>query len=200
MHWIALNWIALIALHCIELHYCIALHWLHCIALHYDMFGIFFAGFAEISQWPLDFITRFHVHVLRNAFTFAFAYDMFGVFCEICRNQSMAPGFCYSDSCTCGRQHDTHTSRHTARQQERQTDKQKHWYMSHPFSLFPFHAKPGLTRLTRVSLGTECMSSCVCPVQKLIILLRVCVWYFSCPRELFLRCHIVFLICFLNIN
>ena len=40
-------------------------------------------GFAESSQWTLDFITRFHVHVLRNAFTFACAYDMFGTFCEI---------------------------------------------------------------------------------------------------------------------
>ena len=37
-------------------------------------------GYPEISQWPLDFITRFHAHVLMNAFTFAFAYDMFGIF------------------------------------------------------------------------------------------------------------------------
>ena len=52
-----------------------------------------FVGYPEISQWLLDFITRFHAHVLMNAFTFAFAYDMFGIFCEICRNQSMVPRF-----------------------------------------------------------------------------------------------------------
>ena len=105
-----------------------------------------FVGFAEISQWPLDCIIRFHVHVLRNAFTFAFPYDMFGIFCEICRNQSMPPRVYYMDSCTCATQEDTQISRHKERQQERQTDKQKHRYMSHPLSLFPFHAKPGPTR------------------------------------------------------
>ena len=142
-----------------------------------------FAGYPEVSQWPLDvIITRFHAHVLRNAFTFAVAYDMFGIFCEIFRNQSMAPRFYYSDSCTCERppferqiqrQRQTETDRQseTDRQtdrerqrksdrkthrhqdtkrdnkKDRQTDTQKHCYMSHPFSLFPFHAKPGLTRL-----------------------------------------------------
>ena len=35
------------------------------------------------------------------------------------------------------------TQRETTRKTDRQ---QKHWYMSHPFSLFPFHAKPCLTR------------------------------------------------------
>ena len=137
---IALQWIA-IALRCIALH-CIALLALHCIMTCLESF----VGVPEISQWPLDLITRFHTHVLMNAFTFAFAYDMFGIFCEICRNQSMAPRFYYSDSCTCERQEDTLTSRHKERQQERQTDKQTYWYVSHPFSLFPFHAKPGLTR------------------------------------------------------
>ena len=106
-------------------------------------------GYPEISQWPLDIITRCHAHILRNAFTFAVAYDMFGIFGEIYRNQSMVPRFYYSDSCTCERQEDTQTSRHKERQQERQTDKQKHWYMSHPFSLFPFRAKPRLTRPNR---------------------------------------------------
>ena len=95
-----------------------------------------FVGLAEICQWPLDVITRFHVHVLRNAFTFAFAYDMFGIFCEICRNQSMAPRFYYSDSCTCERppferqrqrQRQTETDRQTDRQSEtdRQTDRER---------------------------------------------------------------------------
>ena len=135
------------------MHYCIALIALHCIRTCLESF----VGYPEISQWPLDFITRFHAHVLRNAFTFAVAYDMFGIFCEICRNQSMAPRCYYSDSCTCERQEDTQTSRHKERQQERQTDKQKHWYMSHPFSLFPFHAKPCLTRLG--SLKTSILSA-----------------------------------------
>ena len=71
------------------------------------------------------------------------------------------------------RQEDTQTSRYKERQQERQTDKQKHWYMSHPFSLFPFHAKAGLTRLKQVSVVAECMPRCVCPVQKMILSLRV---------------------------
>ena len=130
---IALQWIAL--LHCVALHR-IALHCIDCIALHCIRTCLkSFVGYPEISQWPLDFITRFHAHVLRNAFTVAVAYDMFGIFCEICRNQSLARRFYYSDSCTCERQEDTQTSRHTERQQERQTDKQKHCYMSHPFSL-----------------------------------------------------------------
>ena len=117
-----------------------------------------FVGFAEISQWPLEFITRFQPHVLMNAFTFAFASDMFGIFCEICRNQAMAPRFNYSGSCTCEgppferqrqrqrqrqtdrqretekvRQENSHTSRHKERQQERQTDKQKHFLYVSPF-------------------------------------------------------------------
>ena len=44
------------------------------------------------------------------------------------------------------RHQDTKRDNKTDRQTDRQTDKQKHWYMSHPFSLFPFHAEPGLTR------------------------------------------------------
>ena len=131
-----------IALHCVALR-CIALLALHCIMTCLESF----VGYPEISQWPLDFITWFHAHVLMNAFTFAFAYDMFGILCEICRNQSMAPRFYYSDTCTCERREYTQTSRHNERQQERQTDKQTHCSMSHPFSFFPFHAKPGLTRL-----------------------------------------------------
>ena len=120
----------------------------------------------------------------------AFAYDMFGICCKICRNQSMAPRCYYSDSCTCERppferqrqrqrqtetdrqtdnqrqidrqtdrqtdrqretervrQEVSQTSRHNERQQERQTDKQKNCSMSLPFSLFLFHARPGLTRI-----------------------------------------------------
>ena len=123
-------------------------------------------GYPEISQCPLDFITRFHAHVLMNAFTFAFAYDMFGIFCEICRNQSMVPRFCYSDSCTCERQQDTQTWRHKERQQERLTDKQKHSYMSHPFSLFPFHAKPGLTRPKRGLYGHRMHAKVGLPCSK----------------------------------
>ena len=139
----------LFTMHCID---CIVLncimallrcwHWLHCIRTCLESF----VGYPEISQWPLDFITRFHAHVLMNAFTFAFAHDMFGIFCKISRNHWMAPRFYYSDSCTWERQEDTQTSRHKERQQERPTDKQKHLYMSRPFSLFPFHAKPGTTR------------------------------------------------------
>ena len=102
LHCVAMN--CIIALRCIALH-CIALLALHCIRTCLESF----VGYPEISQWPLDFITRFHAHVLMNAFTFAFAYDMFGIFCEICRNQSMAPRFYYSDSCTCERQEDTQT-------------------------------------------------------------------------------------------
>ena len=89
-------------------------------------------GFAEISQWPLDLITRFLVHVSRNGFTVAFAYDMFGIFCEICRNQSMAPRCYYSDSCTCERapvdrqrqkQRQIETDRHS--ETDRQTDRER---------------------------------------------------------------------------
>ena len=177
------------------MHYCVALHWLHCIRTCLESF----VGYPEISQWPLDFITRFHAYVLMNAFTFAFAYDMFGTFCEVCRNQSMAPRFYHSDSCTCERQEDTQTWRHKERQQERLTDKQKHWYMSHPFSLFPFHAKPGLTRPNRAFGQHRKVPRCVCPVQKMTISLRVFFWHFSCPRGLCLRCHFVFLLCFLSI-
>ena len=144
------------------LHYlqCIVLHGIDCIPLHCIRTCLeSFVMYPEISQGPLDLITRFHAHVLMNAFTLAFAYDMFGIFCEICRNQSMAPRFYYSDSCTWERQEDTQTSRHKERQQERPTDKQKHLYMSHPFSLFPFHAKPGTTRPwgpeTEHSVATE---------------------------------------------
>ena len=54
------------------------------------MSGIFCGVFRT-----LDFITRFHAHVLMNTFTFAFAHDMFGIFCGICRNQPMAPRFYY---------------------------------------------------------------------------------------------------------
>ena len=82
-----------------------------------------FVGFPEISQWPLDFITRFHVHVLRNTFTFAFAYDMFGFLCELSRNQSMAPRFYYSDSCTCERP--PFERRDKDRDRQRQTDNQR---------------------------------------------------------------------------
>ena len=173
-----IDWLHCIVLHCFALH-CIALIALHCIALWHVW--IFFVGYPEISQWPLDFITRFHAHVLMNVFTFAFAYDMFGIFCDICGNQSMTPRFYYSDSCTCERppcerqrqrqrqtdtdrqsdtdrqtdrqretekvgQEDTQTSRHKETTR-RQTDKRKDFSMSHPFSPFPFHAKPGLTRL-----------------------------------------------------
>ena len=150
--------IALIALHCISMNCIIALRCiaLHCVALHCIVLLALHCirtclessvGYPEISQWPLDFITRSHAHVLRDTFTFAVAYDRIGIFCEICRKQSMAPRFSSSDSCTWERQEDTQTSRHKERQQERPTDKQKHLYKSHPFSLFPFHAKPGLTRL-----------------------------------------------------
>ena len=83
------------------------------------------------------------MHKYISSSTFAFAYDMFGIFCEICRNQSMAPRFYYSDSCTCfercvsmvsskvGTQvrlgvreieEDTDTDRQTDRQTNRQTD------------------------------------------------------------------------------
>ena len=108
-----------------------------------------------------------------NAFTFAFAYDVFGIFCEICRNQSMAPRFYYSDSCTCERQEYTETCWQKGRLQERLTDKQKHSYMSHPFSLFPFHAKPSLTRPTQGFCWHRLMARCICPVQKMIVSLRV---------------------------
>ena len=147
LHW--LHWLHCIALNCITALRCIALHWLHCIRTCLESF----VGYPEISQWPLVFINRLHAHDLRNAFTFAFAYDMFGIFCEICRNQSMPPRFYSSDSCTCERQEDTQTWRHKERQRERLTDKQKHWYMSHPDSLFPFYAKPSLTWLNRVSVA-----------------------------------------------
>jgi hypothetical protein len=86
---------------------------LHCIMTCLESF----VGFAEISQWPLDFIIRFHVHVLRHAFIFAFAYDMFGFFCEIYRKQSMVPRIYYSDSCTCER-----PPFERQRQRQRQTD------------------------------------------------------------------------------
>ena len=85
-------------LHCVALHCCIALHCIALIALHCIRTCLeSFVGYPEFSQWPLDFITRFHAHVLMNAFTFAFVYDMFGIFCKICRNHSMAPIFYYSD-------------------------------------------------------------------------------------------------------
>ena len=63
LHCIAL--IALIALHCNDLHYCIALRCfaLHCIALtalHCIRTCLeSLVGYPEISQWPLDSITRF---------------------------------------------------------------------------------------------------------------------------------------------
>ena len=101
----ALHCIDCIALNCIIALRCIALIALHCIRTCLESF----VGYPEISQWPLDFITRLHAHVLRNAFTFAVAYDMFGFVCEMCRNQSMVPRFYYSDSCTYERQEDTQT-------------------------------------------------------------------------------------------
>ena len=88
-----------------------------------------FVEFAEIRQWPLDFITRFHVHVLRTAFTFTFAYDIFGIFYEICRNQSMTPRFYYSDSCTCDRppfERQRHRQRQTDTDRQSETDRQTH--------------------------------------------------------------------------
>ena len=122
----------------------LCLHCIGSIALHCIMTCLeSFVGLAEISQRALDLITRFHVHVLRNAFTFAFAYDMFGIFCELCRNQSMAPRFYYSDSCTCerppfGRQRqrqrqidrqsetDRPTDRQTYRERQRKSDRKTH--------------------------------------------------------------------------
>ena len=113
-----------------------------CLPLHLLMTCLeYFVRFAEINQWPLDFITRIHVHVrdllLRGR-------DK----TETDRHRQTI-----RDSQTDRqretekvRHEDSQTSRHKERQQERQTDRQKHRYMSHPFSLFPFHAKPGLTR------------------------------------------------------
>ena len=88
--------------HCIiALLHCVALHCIACIAWHRIRTCLeSFVGYPEISQWSLDLITRFHAQVLMNAFTLAFAYAMFGIFCEIRRNQSMVPRFYYSDSCT----------------------------------------------------------------------------------------------------
>ena len=48
-------------------------------------------------------------------------------------------------------------------------------------------------------MGTECMARCVCLVEKMIISLRMCFSHFRCPRGLFLRCNIVFLLCFSSI-
>ena len=101
-----------------------------------------FVRFAEINQWPLDFITRIHVHVCERP-PFERQRQR--------QRQTETDRQSETDRQTDRerqkvRQEDSPTSRHRDRQQERQTDKQKHCFMSHPFSLFPFHAKPGLTR------------------------------------------------------
>ena len=118
LHCISLQWIAL--LHCVALH-CIALIALHCIRTCLESF----VGYAEISQWPLDVITRLHAHVLMNAFTFAFADDMFGICCEICRI-SQWPLDCTTRIHVHVRDRKTHrtdikTQRETTRTTDRQT-------------------------------------------------------------------------------
>ena len=119
-----LQCIALVAFHCVAMNCIVALRCIALLALHCIMTCLeSFVGYPEIRQWPLDLITRCHAHVLRNAFTCAVAHDMFGIYCEICRNQSLALRFDYMDSCTLERQEDAQTSRHKERQQERQTDK-----------------------------------------------------------------------------
>ena len=102
-------------------------------------------SFAEINQWPLDFISRTHAHV-RDLLLRGRDKDR--------DRQRQTDNQRQIDRQTDRqretekvRQEDAQTSRHKDRQQETQTDKQTHCSMSHPFSLFPFHAKPGLTRL-----------------------------------------------------
>ena len=130
------------ALHCIAL---IALHSIALIALHCIMTCLeSFVGLAEINQWPLDFFTRIHVHVRdlllrdrqrqRQTETDRQSETDRQTDTETDRETEKV------------RQEDSQTSRHKERQQQRQTDKHKHCYMSRPFSLFPFHDKPGLTR------------------------------------------------------
>ena len=105
-----------------------------------------FVSFAEINQWSLDFITRIHVHV-RDLLLGGRDKDRDRQTQTDNQRQIDRQTDRQTDKETEKvRQEDTQTSRHKERQQDKLTDKQKHSYMSHPFSLFPFHAKPGLTR------------------------------------------------------
>ena len=103
-----------------------------------------FVRFAEINQRPLDCITRILVHV-RDLRLSGRDKDR--------DRQRQTDRHSETDRQTDRqretekvRQADSQTSRHKERQQERQTDKQENCSMSLPFSLFPFHARPGLTR------------------------------------------------------
>ena len=66
-----------------------------------------------------------YMHKYISSGIIAVAYDMFGIFCGICRKQSMATRFYYSDSCTCERQEVTQNRHHDTKRdnkKDRQTN------------------------------------------------------------------------------